>query len=197
MAGFIGITQSNTEMTLRPLVGWAVRRQNTMEDLLDGYENASFVDAIPAKEACRLELASPCQMLEAFYERFDSLKVVPDGNMICEFLPMAEHANERGKPPVTRIANLSEGRWIGIVSLVTVERLAAMLREKRPYETVFFIGNEATKSAGGVANIVTTDFVALLTEIFNAAERGESLTFDTVGSSDPCDLDAIENLFPM
>lgn len=197
MGGFLGITQSDNGLTLRPLAGWAIRRQSRMEELLDRCEQVYFTNAYRRKESGRIDIVPECKKLEFFYDRFESLSINVLGEPKCKFLSPEEQYGEREKPKINVIAELADDRWIGTVALHTVDRLVAYLKDKRPHETVYIVGDKGTKIAKGVADIITTDFATLLTRILDCAEQNEELTFDVKARVDPKELDLLDELFPM
>ena len=86
--GFIGISQDNRTLALRPKIGWSVRKQNSFENLLERLAASTRVDSSPANAEFN---SGQSKKLDTFYDRFERMTIFGrNGDVLVRFLSPTE-----------------------------------------------------------------------------------------------------------
>lgn len=190
--GFIGIHQDCSDHTLTPMSGWAVTRQSTLDLLVERCIRSQAVKVELENGRERAELNVDDQKLARFYRRIRRLSTTGKGDF--ELLPVCEHLRVRESPPVTLLARLDEGRWLGALNVHTMSSMRAYLLNGTPVPPVFFEGDASTFETGGLGSIISQDFETVMAQILDCLEAERPITFVSLGRVDPQNRVAVEAL---
>lgn len=175
LGGFIGVTQDEESLALRPKLGWAVRRASEFDQLLvrlDTFKPAPALEG-PLFDAClaRLELGYICEIpgeLIGLYKHCNGVTITGrEDRLVClrplESVEVIEKLEIEGHPPDTfagyegEVIELATGPWLKFADLAEGASLAIELRHthEKGWKVVRIEGEKASLIAWSLAEFIT------------------------------------------
>ena len=217
-AGFLGVEQRE-DFSLRPMTGWAVRRQSSFECILDDVERHERCRWTPAKRGPKANILSrrrtirdslgstveevikniliESKQLQAFYSRFEDLEVCSkDGALMFrvrksgEALRVSDPGNTEKVSQLHRIVDLADGRIIGL------KNCSECVEGTRQQHSAFFLTDINNAIEASACPLIATSFEHVLRLLLDLENTTIELSqfYQPIGCLSPNDHEAVLRL---